>query len=113
MSDEVKYEVIAHMLVLLAICAVIVALFIFLWIIILKRKNKQAALMIVDIKNSRSKLEKLDKLKTDFVNKVTHEIRTPLNAKKHLYKKKKTLYIESTDNLSVDCFILRIEYESC
>lgn len=80
MSDEVKYEVIAHMLVLLAICAVIVALFIFLWIIILKRKNKQAALMIVDIKNSRSKLEKLDKLKTDFVNKVTHEIRTPLNA---------------------------------
>ena len=51
MNDEVKYEVIAHMLVLLAICAVIVALFIFLWIIILKRKNKQAALMIVDIKN--------------------------------------------------------------
>ena len=59
---------------------------------------------------------------TDYILKGIEPVSAEMNAenfdvkskeKKHLYKKKKTLYIKSTDNLSVDCFILRIGYESC
>lgn len=80
MSDDVKYTVICYMLGALIIAGIIVALIMFGWSTALRRRNRQAAYMIAEVKNAKEAIEKIDRVKTNFINSITHEIRTPLNA---------------------------------
>lgn len=80
MTEEVKYIVIVHMLGVLVACAFIFFILMFCWSLVMRKKDRQAALMIAEINEAKNAVEKVDKIKTDFINSITHDIRTPLNA---------------------------------